>query len=264
MITSSKNPIVQRVAKLRQKKNRDRQNEFLIEGQKEITHAIAAKLDIETLIHCPQIVNSDTVKKIIRPAKKMPQIIEVAQHLYEKIACRQNVQGTIAIAGKPKNDIQQLKLPENPLILIAAGIEKPGNIGALVRNADAAGVDAMIAVDDHGTDLYNPNVVRASMGALFTVKTFTLTAEKTVEFLKQNNITLITAQPNGKRLYNEIDYTKPVALAVGREDRGLSDKWQTTPNNCVKIPMTGQMDSLNVSCAAAIVLYEALRQRQIG
>jgi len=253
MITSSKNPLIKRIVSLRDKKDRLKQGVFLIEGKKEIQCAVAAGVSIETLICCPDL------------AENIPEthaeLIEVSQPVYAKIAYRQKVQGLIAIAAVPDNNIATLKLPGDALVLVVYGIEKPGNLGAILRTADGAGADAVIVVSDEGTDLYNPNVVRASLGAIFTVKVFEITYQQATDWLKDNDIKVVLTSPDAATNYTEIDYTTPTAIVLGSEKQGLPRRWLKTDVTKVKIPMVGQTDSLNVSCSAAILLYEALRQR---
>ncbi len=270
MITSLQNPLVKRVVGLGEKKRqRDREGVFVIEGEKELLYALANGISIETLLYCPELIGAnkqlttDTAieRQLESAGAQGTELVAVSQQVYGKIAYRQKVGGLAAIARMPGQNIDELKLSANPFILVIHGVEKPGNLGALLRTADGAGVDAVI-VCDADVDLFNPNVVRSSLGAVFTVKTFVLSMEQTIGWLAANKIKAILSTPQGDRDYTDIDYTGPTAVVLGSEKAGLPTQW-LGQNLCkVKIPMYGQMDSLNVSTSGAILFYEAVRQRK--
>ncbi|MBI9017911.1 MAG: RNA methyltransferase [Phycisphaerae bacterium] len=236
------------------KKARYEQGCFIIEGYKEFIHARNAGIIFSAIIHCPGI-------NPYYSHQYDCELIEVTPEVYEKIAYRGKTEGLLAIAKIPETTIDNLKLKDDCLILIAQGVEKPGNLGALLRTADAVGVDAMIVADNVGIDIYNPNAVRASLGALFTVPTFVLSIDQTCNWLKQNNIKAILTSPDATTNYTDIDYKGRTAIILGSEHDGLPTDWLSQADQKVTIPMNGKMDSLNVSCSAAILLYEALRQR---
>ncbi len=257
IITSNANPLIKRIIGLQQKKQqRYEQNCFVIEGRKEIDCAREGGIEFEAIVHCPDIYDDFYHQDDC-------SLWQVSAGVYEKIAYRGNVEGLIAIAKIPSGSIESLLLPKNPLILVAQGLEKPGNLGALLRTADAAGVNALIVAGDNTVDIYNPNVVRASIGAIFTVPTFALSLEQTRLWLEKNKIKAVLTCPQATDNYTNIDYNVGVAIVLGSEHDGLPDSWLSQADCKVKIPMLGQMDSLNVSCSAAIMLYEALRQRTV-
>ena len=189
-----------------------------------------------------------------------PQEFEVSNKVYEKIAYRSSTEGLIATVKAKTHTLEQLDLPENPLVVILESVEKPGNLGAVLRSADAAGIDAVIICDPL-TDLYNPNLIRSSIGAIFTVPTAVCTSEKCITFLKERNIQILTAQLQDSSLYYDQDMKSSTAIIMGTESTGLTDIWRKAADAHIRIPMLGKLDSLNVSVSAAILMYEAVRQR---
>ena len=190
-----------------------------------------------------------------------PIVIEIPEQLYRKVAYRESTEGIIAEVEYKSLKLRDLKLPENPLVMVLESVEKPGNLGAVLRSADAAGVDAVIFCDPL-TDLYNPNLIRASIGAVFTVPTVAASSEETIAFLKERGIQILTAQLQDSSLYYDIDMRRGTALVMGTEATGLTDLWRKAASAHIRIPMLGRLDSLNVSVSAAILLFEAVRQRQ--
>ena len=174
---------------------------------------------------------------------------------------RESTEGIIAEVEYKSLKLEDLQLPENPLIMVLESVEKPGNLGAVLRSADAAGVDAVIFCDPL-TDLYNPNLIRASIGAIFTVPTLAASSEETIAFLKARGIQILTAQLQDSSLYYDVDMRRGTALVMGTEATGLTDVWRKAASAHIRIPMLGRLDSLNVSVSAAILLFEAVRQRQ--
>lgn len=255
MITSLQNSLVKQWRRLNQKRHRDRQGLFLIEGEKELSCAVTSGITLQTLIYCPDLITGE------QPPHFSGHTEAVSKEVFAKLAYRESVGGLIGIAAYPKQDLSSLMLSANPLVLILVGFEKPGNVGALFRTADGAAVDAVILADS-GVELYNPNVIRASLGAIFTVPTFSTTTDQTLTWLKENRLNLIAAAPQADQLYHTVDLTKPTALIIGAEHTGLPESWLAATTTKVKIPMHGRMDSLNAATAAAILTYEALRQRQ--
>jgi RNA methyltransferase, TrmH family len=187
-------------------------------------------------------------------------LARVTKDVFDKIAVRENSGGIIAVAEMKPHRLDQIKLSKNPLVLVLESVEKPGNLGAILRTADAAGVDAVIICDPQ-TDFYNPNVVRSSLGCVFTKQIAAATSEETIQWLNQNNITIYCTYLKASKAYHETDYTKPSALVMGTEATGLSDVWIKNSNANIIIPMGGKIDSMNVSTATAVVIFEAKRQR---
>ena len=186
----------------------------------------------------------------------------VSENVYERIAYRGSTEGVIAIMKAKEHRLENLQLPENPLIVVLESVEKPGNLGAVLRSADAAQADAVIVCDPL-TDLYNPNLIRSSIGAIFTVPTVACTSEECIAFLKQHGIQILTAQLQDSKLYYDTDMTGGTAIVMGTESTGLTDQWRQAADAHIRIPMLGRLDSLNVSVSAAILLFEAVRQRQL-
>jgi RNA methyltransferase, TrmH family len=188
------------------------------------------------------------------------ELIEISKEVYQKLAYRDTTEGIIAVAKTKSLQLSDLELPENPLILVMEAIEKPGNIGAMLRTCDAANVDAVIIADPK-TDLYNPNIVRSSVGCLFTNQIATDSSEEVIKFLNKKNITIFGATLQNSQFYHHQNYTTPTALVVGTEATGLSKAWREDAIKNIIIPMQGEIDSMNVSVASAILLFEAKRQR---
>lgn len=256
-ITSLQNSFIKSLVLLQEKaKNRKQSGTFLIEGQREITLAIKGGYEIETILFYPEICSETDAKKI----SKTSELIEINKEVFEKLAYRDTTEGIIGIAKSKSLNLSDLKLSENPLILIAEAPEKPGNIGALLRTADAANLDAVIIANPKG-DLYNPNVVRSSVGCLFTNQIATGTTAEIIAFLKDRKINFYCATLQNYTSYHTQDYTMPTALVVGTEATGLTQEWRDKATKNIIIPMQGEIDSMNVSVAAAILIFEAKRQR---
>ena len=258
-ITSAQNPRLKTAKKLKNRRDRDRTNQFVIEGFREITRAESIK--ILTLFVCPALFLGSNESQLIEHVKNQgAEIIELPKDLFSKLSFRDRPDGLFAIAKKPQTKFEQLKLSANPFLVVAEAIEKPGNLGSILRSCDACGVDGCI-VADRCTDVYNPNVVRASVGTLFTVPTFELPGPDILKWLKDNHIAIVATTPDTDCVYTKADLTGPVAIAVGTEQVGLSDEWLEVADICVRIPMLGVADSLNVAAATTLMLYEVLRQR---
>ena len=237
-------------------KARQQTGTFLIEGQKEIFLAFKGGYEIETILFYPEICSENELRKWSSSA----ELIEITKEIFEKLAYRDTTEGVIGIAKSKDLNLSKLKLSPNPLILIAEAPEKPGNIGALLRTADAAKLDAVIIANPKG-DLYNPNVVRSSIGCLFTNQIATGTTTEIISFLKEHKIAIYCATLQNANSYTAEDYTIPSALVVGTEATGLSQEWRDAATKNVIIPMQGEIDSMNVSVSAAILIFEAKRQR---
>lgn len=258
-ISSLQNPLIKQILVLQEKSRaRKKEHAFIIEGLREIQLAVKGGFEINKLLFCSKYVSLSQVQELSQEAS----IIEVSETVYNKIAYRGSTEGIIAFAKAKKNQLTDLKLPENPLILIAEAPEKPGNIGALLRTADAAGVDAFI-LGNPKTDLYNPNIIRSSVGCVFTTQIAIGTTEDIIAFLQKKGISIFSAILQKAVAYNTQDYTQACAMVVGTEATGLSQKWRDVSFQNIIIPMHGIIDSMNVSVAAGILIFEARRQRGV-
>ncbi|WP_338409875.1 RNA methyltransferase [uncultured Flavobacterium sp.] len=257
-ITSIQNPYIKSLVQLQEKaKARKQSGSFLIEGKREIELAIKGNYQIETVLFCPEFISEKQVNSLITNTLNT---IEISKEVYQKLAYRDTTEGVLAVAKTKSVALHDLVLPINPLILVLESIEKPGNIGAMLRTADAAHIDAVLLANPK-SDLYNPNIVRSSVGCLFTNQISSGTTEEIISFLKEKNISIYSATLQNSNEYNKIDYTTPTALVVGTEATGLSQLWRDHSSKNIIIPMQGTIDSMNVSVAAAILLFEAKRQR---
>ena len=253
-ITSLQNPRVKHIVKLRDDK-RQRQGDglMLVEGYDEIQLALSAGHQPQTLLTAPELA-SRQVEGVTS------EIITVNRAVFEKISYRENPDGWMGIFPIPRTSLDDLKLGESALVIVAESIEKPGNLGAILRTADAAHVDALFVCDPR-LDLWNPNVVRASRGALFSVPTVESDNVPALEWLKSRKLRIFAATPSAEVMYTDVNMRGAVAIAVGTEDKGLTDFWMSNADVKVKIPMLGKVNSLNVSVSTALIVYEALRQR---
>jgi len=257
-ITSVQNPFIKSLALLQEKaKARKQTGTFLIEGQREISLAIKGGYEIETVLFLPDLVTENQINKLVGSSV---QLIEINKEVYQKLAYRDTTEGLLAVAKTKSLKLSDLKLSDNPLILVAESLEKPGNVGAVLRTADAANLDAVLIADPK-SDLYNPNIVRSSVGCLFTNQIATGTTEEIISFLKEKNISFYSATLQNSTSYHTQNFTAPTALVVGTEATGLSQKWRDEATQNIIIPMQGEIDSMNVSVAAAILIFEAKRQR---
>lgn len=256
-ITSVQNPFIKSLVLLQEKsKARKQTGTFLIEGQREIELAQKGGYEIESILFLPEISSEVEARKLSRSA----ELIEISKEVYQKLAYRDTTEGILAIAKSKNLSLAELNLGENPLILVAEAPEKPGNIGAILRTADAANLDAVIIANPK-SDLYSPNIVRSSVGCLFTNNIATGTTEEIIAFLKSKNISIYCATLQNSTGYHTQDYTTPTALVVGTEATGLTQEWRDNATQNIIIPMQGAIDSMNVSVAAAILIFEAKRQR---
>jgi TrmH family RNA methyltransferase len=236
-------------------KARKQSGTFLIEGKREIALAIKGNFKVETILFVSDLISEQQLKEYPNT-----NVIEISKEVYQKLAYRDTTEGILAVAKTKSNTISDLKLSSKPLILIAESPEKPGNIGALLRTADAANLDAVIIANPK-SDMYNPNIVRSSVGCLFTTQIATGTTQQIIAFLKEKNINIFAATLQNATSYHTQDYTQPTALVVGTEATGLSEEWRKAAKQNIIIPMQGEIDSMNVSVAAAILIFEAKRQR---
>lgn len=254
-IDSPQNEKIKNIVKLRgSSQERKKQGLFIIEGRREISLALAGGVEIENLFYCLDYVEQ-------KPEIVEEKIVEVSEKVFSKISLRENPDGLLAIAKIKELKLENIKLSAKPLLIILEAVEKPGNLGAILRTADAVGANAVI-INDSGTDVYNPNVIRASQGTAFTVPVIVSTINDTVKFCKKNKIKIFAAMPEAKIEYTKVDYTGGSAILLGAEDKGLSQEWLKAADEKIKINMRGKINSLNVSVSAAVILFEALRQRK--
>ncbi len=299
-VTSAQNPKIKELLALQEKSRLRRERGlFVVEGRRELGHCIEAGYRVRTIFVCREIIPDTEAEAIIRKAEavlheyhdgrrqahgetqgtdalqKHPEdagrkgqsdgllVIDIPSALYDKVAYRGGTEGIIAEVEWKDLSLGGLHLTGNPLIMVLESVEKPGNLGAVLRSADAAGADAVIICDPL-TDLYNPNLIRASIGAVFSRQVAAASSEDTIRWLKSKNIQILTAQLQDSRYYYDTPMTRGTAIVMGTEATGLTDIWRENADARIKIPMLGQLDSLNVSVSAAILLYEAVRQRSAG
>lgn len=259
-LTSSQNPKIKQLLHLREKKERDTTGFFLVEGYRELKRAADAGVQFESLFMCPDLFLGSNEPSLINSidAKRF----ELPPSLFEKISYRDRPDGLIGIAYQMKTSLSELKAQKSPsLFVVAEAIEKPGNLGTILRSSDAVGADGVI-VCDRCTDVYNPNVVRASVGTLFTLPVVEASSDEVLKWLRDHHIQIVAATPSAELNFTEAPLSGSVAIVVGTEQLGLSQKWLEAADIHVKIPMEGVADSLNVAMATTLLLYEALRQRQ--
>ena len=278
IITSTQNPKVKHVLTLQQKSaERRKSGLFVVEGRRELMHCIEAGFTVETVYVCP------TVCVGTEPMPSLPlgvRMFEVSSEVYDKMAYRGSTEGVVAVVRARKLTLEELIKddsqstthnsnptpqtsnlnPHPPLLVVVEHVEKPGNLGAVLRSADAAGADGVVVCDPL-TDLYNPNLIRASVGAIFSVPCVACSSEECIEFLKRKGIQILTAQLQDSSLYYDTDMQRPTAIVMGTEATGLTPQWREAADAHIRIPMLGRVDSLNVSVSAAILLFEAVRQR---
>ncbi len=260
MIESLQNPKVKEVVKLRDRRHRDETGLFLIEGYRELKRAVDAGRQMQQLFYCPELFLGDNEQALIAAAGG--EAFECTPEVFAKISYRDRPDGLLGVAPQCHLRLADLKLKKTPFLLVAESIEKPGNLGTILRSADAAGVDAVI-VCDRTTDIHNPNVVRSSVGTLFTVPVVEAAAEEVMAFLKKHGIAMVAATPHAKLEFTQADLKVPLAILVGTEQYGLSELWMKQAEIAVQIPMFGTADSLNVASATTLLLYEVIRQRRI-
>lgn len=258
-ISSLQNTKVKQLVALQQKSSeRRKQGVFVVEGIRELQHCLNAGYTINSIFFCPELTDTGALSSLLSESIAS---YEVSPEVYEKIAYRGSTEGVIATVQSKQLALKDLHLSKQPLLIVLESVEKPGNLGAILRSADAAGADAVIICDPL-TDLYNPNLIRSSIGAIFSVPCIACSSDNCINFLKQNNINILTAQLQDSKLYYDTDMTCGTAIIMGTESTGLTDVWRKAADAHIRIPMLGQLDSLNVSVSAAILLFEAVRQRK--
>lgn len=286
-ITSAQNRKVKELLTLVEKsKERSAAGLFVVEGQRELGHCLDAGFIPETLFICGEVMavqnnavngaktghltenieGKDGLDALIAKAEALnPRlgVVQIPAFLYEKVAYRGSTEGIIAEVHSVPRSLEDLRLGERPLVMVLESVEKPGNLGAVLRSADAAGADAVIVCDPL-TDIWNPNLIRSSVGAVFSVPVAVCTSADAIAFLKERGIHILTAQLQDSEWYYDTDMTGATALVMGTESTGLTQAWRDSADAHIKIPMLGRLDSLNVSVSAAVLLYEAVRQRKGG
>ena len=276
-ITSAQNPKIKNLLLLQEKsKARREQGLFVVEGRRELEHCLEGGFRVKTIFYCPAItgqsvtggsnfsvaeMKADAPEKLSSSVTEDVQYIEIPEQLYKKVAYRDSTEGIIAEVQYKALSLEDLRLPGKPLVVVLESVEKPGNLGAVLRSADAAGADAVL-IGDPLTDLYNPNLIRASIGAVFTVPVVAAPSAEIIPFLKARDIQILTAQLQDSSFYYDVDMRRGTAIVMGTESTGLTQVWRQAADAHIRIPMLGRLDSLNVSVSAAILLFEAVRQRQ--
>lgn len=261
-ISSLQNARVKAAIKLRDRKGREEQDRIIIDGAREIARAVVSGVQLDELFVCEELCRSPESRETLAMLTSAhAPLIPVTQPVFEKLAFGDRGEGLIATAATPRRSLSDLRLPPRALVAVLEGIEKPGNVGAVLRSADGAGLSALI-VADGGTDLFNPNAIRASLGAIFSVPVYAASSSDTLPWLRQAGLSIYASRVDGAISYARADFTGPAAIILGSEADGLSSLWQGDDIQAIQLPMLGVCDSLNVSATAAILFYEAWRQRQ--
>lgn len=259
-ITSPQNPGIKRIARLRGKKGRDAKNLTIVEGLRELRQAMAAGLRMSAVYVCREGVYRCPEEFVQELEAAAVRVFDTSCTVYDKIAYGDRIEGVLALIEPPQIKLSDLKLKENPVVVVVERVEKPGNLGAILRTADAAGVDAVMVCDEL-CDIHNPNAIRASLGAIFAVPTLACTNQEALDFFRAKGIRTVAAVVQATEGLYAKDLSGPVAIILGSEDKGLSDFWVRNADIKLRIPMKGKVDSLNVSVSAAVLVYEAMRQR---
>ncbi|HEX3600588.1 MAG TPA: RNA methyltransferase [Lacipirellulaceae bacterium] len=260
-ITSRQNAQVKEVVRLRNARDRGRAGKFIIDGAREISRAVEAGISLVQAFVCAELARSAEARAAIgQVTATTAEILHVSPEVADKLAFGDRNDGVIVVAATPQRSLNDLHLSDKPIIAVLEGIEKPGNVGAILRSADATGIDALIIADGR-TDLFNPNTIRASLGTVFRPNVCEATTAASIAWLRDKKLPILAARPDASKLYTEIDLRRGVAIVLGSEATGLSDAWRAIDITPMKLPMHGIADSLNVSTTAAVLFYEALRQR---
>ena len=259
-ISSAKNPRVREVVLLREKKSRHQKEWILVEGFREISRALEAGVHFQELFFCDDFLDKGRKRDFIKRLPSQTKLFKITREVFLKICFGGRKEGLIGICRRPGLPLESVRLSNLPLVVVVEGLEKPGNLGEILRICDGAGAE-LVMVCDRLADIYNPNVIRASLGTVFSLKVAEVSNDAALDFLKNNGIQILATLPQADVLYNEAKLNRPVAIVLGSEEKGLSEFWKSRSDLAVKIPMRGQADSLNVSATAAIVIYETLRQR---
>ena len=261
-ITSAQNPKIKDFLALQEKSRLRREKGlFVVEGRRELLHCLEAGFSPRTIFVCEEILGAGEMEAVLGAAGEGCTVFSVSANVYDRMAYRSGTEGVTAIMQARNLRLEELRFRnEEPLIVVVEAVEKPGNLGAILRSADAAGADAVIVCDPL-TDLYNPNLIRASIGAVFSVPVVAASSAETIEWLRSRGITIYTAQLQDSSWYYDCDMKKATAIVMGTEATGLTGIWRVAADRHIRIPMLGKLDSLNVSVSAAVLLFEAVRQR---
>lgn len=255
-ISSSQNPRIKHLLSLQQRGQVRRAEQLIVvEGEREISHCVDAGFEVETLFYCPSLCDASRLMALAA------DVVEVTPQVYDKIAYRGSTEGVVAIAKPRHLQLEDIELGDAPLLVVLEGVEKPGNIGAVLRSADAAQATAVIVCDPL-TDIYNPNLIRSSLGAIFTVPCVACSSQECIRFLNEHNIKILTAQLQDSKPYYHTPMSGATAIVMGTESTGLTNAWREAADSHIRIPMRGRLDSLNVAVSAAVLLFEAVRQRE--
>jgi TrmH family RNA methyltransferase len=261
MITSLQNPKIKEISTFVNKPSLlSKKALLLIEGLKEISIAVECNVRFKTVFFCAKIIDNQDVMNIIGEINSDCEIIEVAEHVFAKIAYRKTTGGILVLAERPTKKLSDLKINDESIFIILDALEKPGNLGAICRVADAANVSGVIVTNIH-TDLYNANAIRSSLGCVFSVDVVCADFEETINWLNINGIKTLAAELQNSNYYQNMDFSGKIAFVFGTEATGLPAKWLENSDNCIKIPMQGKIDSLNVNTSVAIIVFEAKRQK---
>lgn len=269
VIDSPSNPRVRAALALRERRERDATGLTLVDGGREALRAMEAGAIVETAFVCRARIDSIAARRVaekleipVGPYGAEVELVELGERAFDRLAYGDRAEGVVLVVRAPRAWLDGLELPPDPLVVVTEDVEKPGNVGAILRSADAVGAAAVIAVG--GTDLFNPNVIRASVGTVFTVPVAAGSASDVAAWLLERRVRIVAARVDGSSLHVDTDLRGPVALVLGSEATGLSEAWRGPDVEGVRLPMAGVADSLNVSAAAAVLLYEAWRQRRAG
>jgi RNA methyltransferase, TrmH family len=260
-ITSRQNPKVKDAVRLRTGRGRQRQGRMIVDGAREALRALEAGVRAVEAFVCLELCDSADSQRAVEALRSSgAEVLDVSPDVFAKLAFGDRDDGVLLVAEAPRRTLSELQLPAEPLVAVLEGIEKPGNLGAILRSADAAGVNAVVVADGR-TDLFNPNTIRASLGTVFGANVCEATSAETARWLSERGLNVITARPDADRCYAEVDLRGGVAIVLGSEATGLTGAWNGSNVTPVRLPMRGIADSLNVSTTAAVLFYEALRQR---
>ena len=258
-ITSFQNPKIKNILLLQEKsRERKKQGLFVVEGERELLLALEGGYNVEMLFTCTQL--KPLAVEVVQKLSEVSKLYDLSKPVFDKLAYRENSDGLIAIVKAKPNGLENVKLSDNPFIIVLEAVEKPGNLGAIMRTADAAQVDAVVVCDPL-CDMYNPNVIRSSVGCLFTTQIAIATSEEVLVWLRKNGVASYAAELQASQWYHETDMCKACAVVMGTEADGLTDFWLKNADARIKIPMRGKIDSLNVSVSTAVLTFEAMRQR---
>ena len=259
LISSLQNPSVKNLVKLTKSRERKAQDLFVIEGARELSLALAGDYSIQEVYMCNELFTHTRYPDVLDNIAEN-KIVKITPQVFQKVSYRAGSDGVIALARPKSHTLADIQLSDNPFVIILESVEKPGNLGAILRSADAAKVDAVIVCDPQ-TDIYNPNVIRSSVGGLFGVPTAMCTSDEAMAWLNENKIASYAAELEASVWYHTIDFRGPSAIVMGTEAEGLTTNWLNYATKRIKIPMLGKVDSLNVSVSAAVLTFEAMRQR---